>query len=196
MSALTRFNPLDHWRSAGTGLAPAASLVAVAGCGGVVSNASRTSSATTASTAKVAGLTIKSGSIAKLGAVLVNSQGHTLYTLTSEASGAITCTTASGCTKYGPEIDVAAGHSARAQAPAEASPLGTEKGASGGPLVTHHGLPLYAFSGDTAPGQAKGEGLTSSGGTRAAVSTAGILVKPAAVAPVLTATPSSSGYSY
>jgi predicted lipoprotein with Yx(FWY)xxD motif len=137
-------------------------------------------------------LVIKTASVAGLGTVLVDSQGHTLYTLTSEESGALTCTTASGCTTYGPEIDMAAGQTSQAQAPAEASLLGTERGASGGQLVTYHGLPLYTFSGDTAAGQASGEGLTSFGGTWYAISVSGILVKPAAAAPAPTATPSSS----
>jgi hypothetical protein len=43
--------------------------------------------------------------------------------------------------------------------------LGTVKDASGNLEVTYNHWPLYTFSGDSGPGVAKGQALTSLGGT-------------------------------
>ncbi|MGH7697990.1 MAG: hypothetical protein ACRENV_04855, partial [Candidatus Dormibacteria bacterium] len=72
--------------------------------------------------------------------------------------------------------------------------LGTVAGANQGRLVTYGGWPLYTYSGDSAPGQSKGEGLKSFGGTWWAVGASGLPVKASGAAS--TPTPSSGGYSY
>lgn len=191
---LNRLNPANHWRLALTGLALAASLM-LAGYSGMFMGPTSVAAATiTVSKVKLASLTIKTASVAKLGKVLVNGKGHTLYTLTSESSGKITCTTASGCTMYWPEVDSAKGRHRSIKGAARAALVGTEKGASGRRLVTYHGWPLYTYSGDSAKGQAKGEGLKSFGGTWYALSAAGKLVKVAAKAPAPTSSSSAPGY--
>jgi hypothetical protein len=45
------------------------------------------------------------------------------------------------------------------------STMGKNKDASGNLEVTYNHWPLYTFSGDPGPGVAKGQGLTSFGGT-------------------------------
>jgi predicted lipoprotein with Yx(FWY)xxD motif len=101
-----------------------------------------------------------------VGTVLVNGQGQTLYMLTSEKGGKITCTQANGCTQAWPETLVTNGATrARAGSGVQASLLGMVKDASGNLEVTYNHWPLYTFSGDSGSGVAKGQGLTSFGGT-------------------------------
>jgi hypothetical protein len=75
--------------------------------------------------------------------------------------------------------------------------LGTVK-ASGGLQVTDNGSPLYRFSKDTGPGDAKGEGLATFGGVWHVVQSSGpgeptpTSVTPATPAPATT--PTTSGY--
>ena len=100
-----------------------------------------------------------------MGTVLVNGQGKTLYLLTSEKGGKITCTASNGCTQVWPETVVTSGTAAAAGSGVQSALLGTVKGASGNLEVTYNHWPLYTFSGDSGPGVAKGQGLTSFGGT-------------------------------
>ena len=113
-----------------------------------------------------ASVTISAKSVPGVGAVLVNGQGQTLYMLTSEKGGKITCTAANGCTQAWPETVLANGATAAtAGGGVQSSLLGTVKDASGNLEVTYNHWPLYTFSGDSGPGVAKGQGLTSFGGT-------------------------------
>jgi predicted lipoprotein with Yx(FWY)xxD motif len=105
-------------------------------------------------------------SVQGVGTVLVNGQGRTLYMLTSEKGGKITCTAANGCTQAWPETLLTSGATmAKADGGVQSSLLGTVKDASGSLEVTYNHWPLYTFSGDSGPGVAKGQGLTSFGGT-------------------------------
>jgi predicted lipoprotein with Yx(FWY)xxD motif len=194
VTILTRLKPANHWRLALSGLALAMSL-GLAGYGGMFMSPSSVAAATTTvSKVKLASLTVKTASVAKLGKVLVNGKGRTLYTLTSERSGKITCTTASGCTMYWSEVDSAKGRHRSIKGAARAAMVRTERGASGKRLLTYHGWPLYTYSGDSAKGQANGEGLKSFGGTWYALSASGSLVKPAAKAPAPTSSSGVPGY--
>ena len=110
--------------------------------------------------------TISAKSVPGVGAVLVNGRGQTLYMLTSEKGGKITCTQANGCTQAWPETVLTSGTTtAKAGRGVQSSLLGTVKDANGGLEVTYNHWPLYTFSGDSGPGAAKGQGLTSFGGT-------------------------------
>jgi predicted lipoprotein with Yx(FWY)xxD motif len=190
MRMLARIHPRHGWLLAGTGVALGASLV-LAGCGG--STTAKKSPA--ASPVSGSSLLVKTASVGALGTVLVDGQGRTLYTLTSEASGTITCTSASGCTQVWFEFDLGSGQTHKTQGSAQAALVGSETGAKGGRLLTYHGWPLYTFSGDTADDRATGEGVSSFGGTWYALSAAGNLVKSGAKGSSPTPTPSSaSGY--
>ncbi len=142
----------------------------------------------TAATTVAAKITIKTASVAGLGTVLVDGAGRTLYTLTSEASGKITCTTSSGCPTYWPQLNSRKGQGHQVHGGARAALMGSEKGAGSRRQVTYHGHPLYTYSGDSGAGQSNGEGLKSFGGTWYAVSASGSLVKAA-----VTATSPTSG---
>lgn len=119
-------------------------------------------------------VTVSAKSVAGVGTVLVNSKGQTLYMLTSEKGGKITCTDDNGCTKVWPDTELPKGTtSATAGSGIQASLLGTVKNSAGDLYVTYHGWPLYTYTGDSGPGQANGEGITAFGGTWYALSTSG-----------------------
>lgn len=121
-----------------------------------------------------AGITIAAASVPGLGTVLVNGSGMTLYMLTSEQGGKITCTDDNGCTKVWPDTELPKGTAAAiAGSGIDTSKLSTVKDAAGSLYVTYAGWPLYTFSGDSGPGSGKGEGINSFGGTWYALSVAG-----------------------
>ena len=120
----------------------------------------------TASASSAAAVTIGAKSVPGVGTVLVNGQGQILYLLTSEQGGKITCTKASGCTKFWPETLLARGvTAAKAGSGVQASMLGTVADASGNLEVTYNHWPLYTFVKDSGPGMAHGQGLMGFGGT-------------------------------
>jgi predicted lipoprotein with Yx(FWY)xxD motif len=140
----------------------------VAACGSPSSSTAAGSpgSSVPAGASSAASATISAKSVPGVGTVLVNGQGQTLYMLTSEKGGKITCTEANGCTQAWPETLVTNGATtAKAGSGVQASLLGTVKDASGNLEVTYNHWPLYTFSGDSGPGAAKGQGLASFGGT-------------------------------
>ena len=153
--------------------------------------------AATATTAPAAGgVTIASATVAGVGTVLVNGDGKTLYLLTSEQGGKLTCTDDNGCTKFWPDTELPTGvSSATAGTGVDASKLGTIKSSSGSRYVTYAGWPLYTFVKDTAPGTAHGEGINSFGGTWETLTPAGTAVTPAAGAPGGAAT-TTTAYKY
>jgi predicted lipoprotein with Yx(FWY)xxD motif len=82
----------------------------------------------------------------------------TLYTLGTESSGTIKCTGA--CAQSWPPVLLTGGATAAtAGSGVDASKLGTIDRPDGGTQVTYNGMPLYLWVGDTAPGQATGQGV-------------------------------------
>lgn len=89
--------------------------------------------------------------------VLTNVKGLTLYSLSVEKNGKFICTTRSCTTTWIPLVV------ARGTTPKGPVKLGTVKRPEGKIQVTFKGLPLYTFDGDSAKGQANGEGFTDVG---------------------------------
>lgn len=162
-----------------------AGAITVAACGSSGSTGSSGSSASAGASASspsaasnagasTSSVTISAKSVDGLGTVLVNQKGQTLYLLTSEKGGKITCTASSGCLHAWPETDLPSGTTAaKAGSGVQASLLGTVKGGDGKTEVTYNGWPLYTFIGDSSAGQAKGQALTNFGGTWYVLNTAG-----------------------
>jgi predicted lipoprotein with Yx(FWY)xxD motif len=90
-----------------------------------------------------------------LGAIL-SSGGRTLYHTSAERRDVVACTGA--CALEWPPLVVAAKARPVAGSGVRPSLLGTVKRPDGRMQVTYRGLPLYFFSGDKSPGEAKGEG--------------------------------------
>ena len=133
-----------------------------AGCGG--------SSASSAPKNGVAGaqhstssVAVKTRKISGLGTVLVNPAGRTLYVFMKDQHSRVTCT--GSCASFWPPLKWKGSSKPTAGGTAKTSLLGTDKNPSGGKVVTYNHWPLYTFSGDSGPGVAKGQALTSFGGT-------------------------------
>ncbi len=161
----------------------AAAAVALAACGSASTTSTKAAptpvpfTATSAPSASSASAyTVATASVSGLGSVLVDGQGRTLYLLNSEAGGKLTCTDANGCTKVWPDTELPSGVSRGvAGSGVAASLLGTVPSPEGKLYLTYgaNQWPLYTFSGDSAAGQAKGQGIHSFGGTWSAVNPTG-----------------------
>jgi predicted lipoprotein with Yx(FWY)xxD motif len=110
------------------------------------------------------GVTVKVATVGILGSALVDGSDRTLYMLTADQGGKVTCN-ASPCTGVWPPLLVPAGGAPVAGSGLTASKLGTVKTASGATQVTYNSWPLYRYSGDSGSNQANGQGIVSYGGT-------------------------------
>lgn len=122
--------------------------------------------ASLAATAFAAGnaLTLGSASNAALGEqVLVSSQGRTLYALSPETSKHLLCKS-SECFKHWPPLTVKSSKTKLKSGSGVQGHLGILRRSNGSLQVTLRGLPLYRYAGDSAKGQANGEGIESFGG--------------------------------
>ena len=136
------------------GLAPAAAVLAIAGCGGSSSTPGSVSGATPARTPT--GITIAHG---KLGAYLADSKGRALYLFEADKGASSTCYSA--CASIWPPL-TSTGVTAPAAGVAR-NLLGTTKRTDGTGEVTFHGHPLYYYVGDATAGSTTGQGLNQFG---------------------------------
>lgn len=90
--------------------------------------------------------------------ILVTNSGRSLYSLSGERKGHFICTKSSGCTGVWFPLTVPTGWT-----PKGPVTLGTVHRPEGSVQVTYRGHPLYTFSGDSKPGDVKGEGLKDVG---------------------------------
>ncbi|HEV2686484.1 MAG TPA: hypothetical protein VGW79_07585 [Actinomycetota bacterium] len=148
--------------------------------------------ATGSPTTGAGGVTVKAMSVGILGTALVNGDGRTLYTLSADQGGKVTCTSSS-CTTIWPPLIVPTGGTAVAGSGITASMLGTVTTPSGAKQVTYNNWPLYMFSHDSGAGQANGQGINSFGGVWHPIAPAG---QPIVGGPSTAPSSSSSGYGY
>jgi predicted lipoprotein with Yx(FWY)xxD motif len=146
-------------------------MLAFAGCGGD-DNGNSSSGGAYGSGEETAGKTAASGSsnagaaaavsaasVADLGRVLVDSKGLTLYDFHKDKGGDSACY--GSCATVWPPLRTAG--EPQAGEGAMASKLGTTKRKDGTLQVTYAGHPLYTYSPDTKPGEAKGNDIDSFG---------------------------------
>ena len=144
---------------ASSGLAAVTLIVAAcggssAGSGGASGTPS--SAATAASSPASSGTTLKT---AKIGGatVVTNAGGFTLYWFAPDTPAKSNCS--GSCATLWPPVK-----GPSAPGPGITGKLGTITRSDGTAQATYNGHPLYTYVGDTAPGQAKGNGLNLSGG--------------------------------
>ena len=178
------------WGAAGL----AAMALVVAACGS--SGSSSASSSSPAAPASSAAPPTSASSSALMTAtingtkVVTNSKGLTLYWFVPDTSTTSKCT--GSCATYWPPV----------KGPATAGAgvtgtLGTITRSDGTTQATYDGHPLYTYAGDTAPGQAKGNGLNVSGGLWYEMTVSG--AKPAVGAAATASAAASTkggGYGY
>ena len=116
--------------------------------------------------------------------VLTNAKGFTLYWFAPDTSTKSKCY--GSCATYWPPV----------KGPATAGTgvtgkLGTITRSGGSMQATYNGHPLYTYAADSAPGQAKGNGLNLSGGVWHEVTVSGTAASGANSSPS-----SSGGYGY
>jgi predicted lipoprotein with Yx(FWY)xxD motif len=133
----------------------AALAVALAACGGSDAGGSGPTAteapATTA--AQAAGGTTVAVASSKLGDILVDGDGRTLYAFTKDKGDQSACT--GDCATNWPALT----GPATAGTGAKASLLSTSMRANGDTQVTYGGRPLYHFAGDAKPGDTNGQGV-------------------------------------
>jgi predicted lipoprotein with Yx(FWY)xxD motif len=158
--------------------------VAAAGCGSSSSSSSSSSSASTpaaTSTTSAKGpkpvptkLTISAATVPGLGVILVNAEGHTLYTFAPDKKSKVTCT--SSCASVWPPVTLTAGAAPVAAKQVKASLLSSDANPSGGKVVTYAGWPLYTYVADSAPRTAAGQALKLNGGLWYVITPAGKVI--------------------
>ena len=132
--------------------------------------------ATTAPTAAAAnGPKVATATIAGLGPVLTNAQGHALYIFEPDNDKKVTCT--GGCAAVWPPALVPSGQKAAASGSVKQSLLGSDPDPSGGQVITYAGWPLYTYVADSAAGSAAGQALNINGGLWYVISPAGKVIK-------------------
>jgi predicted lipoprotein with Yx(FWY)xxD motif len=110
-----------------------------------------------------AAVTIQTRTIAGLGPVLVDSQGHTLYLFGPDARSRVSCVGA--CAGTWPPLVIARNGRLRAGAGVDAADLATLADPNtGADIATYGGYPLYRYAGDVDAGTANGQGLFLDGG--------------------------------
>lgn len=142
------------------------------GSAGAPAGAAAGSSSSSLTTAKISGAT-----------VLTSAKGFTLYWFAADKPGVSNCN--GSCAKFWPPV----------KGPATAMAGVTGKFATitrtdGSMQEAWNGHPLYTYAGDSAPGQAKGNGLNLSGGVWHEVTVAGT----AAAAPSSSSSSGGGGY--
>jgi predicted lipoprotein with Yx(FWY)xxD motif len=157
-------------------------VLVIAGCGGSNKTSSGSTPASTPGTATSApaagGVKISSSTISGLGPVLVNAQGHTLYTFAPDSDKKVTCV--STCAAVWPPAFLPSGQKPVAAGLVRQSLLGSDPDPAGGRVITYAGWPLYTYVTDTAPGGATGQALNLNGGLWYVISPPGkvITTKP------------------
>jgi predicted lipoprotein with Yx(FWY)xxD motif len=156
-------------------------VVALAACG---SSSSGGSSGSSGASAKPSVLNVASK--ARVGSVLVDAQGRTLYRYTPDHGGKSTCT--GGCAAAWPPATVSGSRPLAATGVKGA--VTTTTRANGVKQLAFDGMPLYRFSADSATSDAKGQGaehtwfvIPAKGGTNGSPATT-------------TTTRSRGGYGY
>jgi predicted lipoprotein with Yx(FWY)xxD motif len=156
----------------------AVALVA-AGCGGGNDNNSANGGGglyggggtTTSTTASTGGGTavISVATNPKLGQILVDSQGNTVYYFLKDKQGGKTSTCSGACAGVWPPVT----GTPKGEKGAQTSKLGTVKRSDGSTQVTYNGWPLYTYTGDSKPGDTNGNDFEQFGAEWYAITPAG-----------------------
>src|SRR6476620_5752778 len=155
-------------------------ILVAAGCGG---GSASSPPASTAGASAGGAITAASSS---LGKILVGGNGMTLYMFARDQGDKSACSGA--CAKFWPPYT----GTPKAGSGLQASLLGTTTRSDGSTQVTYDGHPLYTYSGDPAPGDTNGQGVSTFGALWWVVAPSGQVVKTMAQQ----TSSSGGGYGY
>jgi predicted lipoprotein with Yx(FWY)xxD motif len=133
-----------------------------------------TSAATTSTSPAAKSTSVSVRTLPTVGAVLVNSEGHTLYTFAPDNHSKVTCVSA--CATVWPPLKLASGETAAGSVQLKASLLSSDPDPEGGSVITYAGWPLYTYAADSAAGQDNGQGLEANGGLWYVIAPSGKLI--------------------
>jgi predicted lipoprotein with Yx(FWY)xxD motif len=171
-------------------------VLALAGCGGGGSSTSEAGSSSNeqpaSSGSSEGGMTLTSAEVSGLGAVLVDSEGFTVYEFGKDNGTTSSCYGA--CEENWPPVTTKGAPTAGEGA--MSSHLGTTKRKDGTLQVTYAGHPLYTFVEDKSPGEANGNELEFFGGKWSVLNEAGSAVEGSAGGETEATEESSSGGGY
>jgi predicted lipoprotein with Yx(FWY)xxD motif len=177
--SLTRLRAPNRLRMLLALLAVTAATAVLAACSSSGTSSAGGSGSTSSPVATTAG-SLKTATIGGV-TVLTSAKGLTLYSFAPDTPAKSNCN--GTCAQNWPPV----------KGPATASGVtgtfGTIKRSDGSVQATFDGHPLYAFAGDTAPGQNKGNGLNAAGGLWHEITTSG-------TAPAGSSSSSSGGGGY
>ena len=105
---------------------------------------------------------ISTRKVPKLGTVLVDGKGRTLYMFVPDRHRRVTCK--GTCAVVWPPVELPRGAKIVTKGKAKASLTGSDRNPAGGRVVTYDHWPLYTYIADRKPGQAKGQALNLNGG--------------------------------
>lgn len=118
---------------------------------------------------------ISTRKLPKLGTVLVNAKGLTLYMFVPDKRTKVTCLRT--CAAVWPPVKLPTGARLVARGAAKRSLLASDRDPSGGRVVTYSRWPLYTYVGDRRPCTAKGQALNLNGGLWYVLSPTGRIIK-------------------
>ncbi len=144
-------------------LAAAVSIVAIGWTGPASSKAAAQHAARKAAT-------VQTKTLKKLGTILVNSKGRTLYMFVPDHQKKVTCK--GSCAAAWPPLKLKKGVKPTAGGAARKKLLGMD-----GRVVTYNRWPLYTYIGDSKPGQANGQAQDLNGGLWYVLSPSGKVIK-------------------
>ena len=162
--SLTRLKAPNPLRVLLAVLAAAAAAAVLAACGSSAASSAGGGGTSTGSPAAATAGGLKTATIGGA-TVLTNAAGFTLYSFAPDTPTKSNCN--GTCAQNWPPVH------GPATAAGVTGTFGTIKRSDGSVQATFDGHPLYAFAGDSAPGQNKGNGLNAAGGLWHEITTSG-----------------------
>lgn len=157
-----------------SGLAAMALLAAACGSGGAYGAGTPVASTSSSTTATATATTLVLAD-SKLGKILADGAGRSLYVFEADTDSTSTCISAGCVAEWPPFI---ADGTPQGTAGLAADQLGSTSRPDGRQQVTYHGHPLYYFAGDSQPGSTAGQALNDNGGPWYVVHADGTPVDP------------------
>jgi predicted lipoprotein with Yx(FWY)xxD motif len=162
--SLTRLEAPKRLRMLLALLAVAAATAVLAACSSSATSSAGSGGTGSGSPAAATGGSLKTATVGGV-TVLTNASGFTLYSFAPDTAAKSNCN--GTCAVNWPPVK------GPATAAGVTGTFGTITRSDGSVQATFDGHPLYAFAGDTAPGQNKGNGLNAAGGLWHEITTSG-----------------------
>jgi predicted lipoprotein with Yx(FWY)xxD motif len=149
--------------------------LAAAAAVGTVLSTSLASGATRGQLKARDAVVVSTRQVPKLGRVLVNGSGRTLYMFVPDKQKRVTCK--STCARIWPPLKLTPGAKTVASGGVKAGLIGSDADPSGGRVVTYNRWPLYTYAADTKSGVAYGQALNANGGLWYVLAPSGAVIK-------------------